>query len=164
MSRFPGPSYNNRMSRKGITIIEVVLGVALFIVVAGIGLITLNPGRQLASARNKERQLHLNALMLAVRQNVSESITGRFTCSSGALPTSTKKMASTAGDYNIAPCLVPQYIPMLPVDPGASGAHYSGLADYDTGYFIVQSSSTTSTLITITAPSAELGQNISLSR
>ncbi|MEK7212079.1 MAG: hypothetical protein AAB686_00180 [Patescibacteria group bacterium] len=151
-------------TNSGITIIEIVIGITLFVIIAGITIVSFNPAGQFARARNSEREMHLTALMIAVKQNIAESISGSFNCVSGPIPVSSAKMASASGSYNIAPCLVPNYISVLPYDPKAAGAHYAGVSDYDTGYFIAQTSSTTSTAITISAPSAELGQIISISR
>ncbi len=150
--------------RQGLTLIEILLAIALFVVISGVVLVALNPGVQLAKARNSERQMHLNAIMIAVKQNMAESVNGRFVCASGAIPETSTRMASVAPNYNIAPCLVPNFLSALPFDPNASGTHFSDISDYDTGYFIILASSTTSTLITLSAPSAELEQTISVSR
>jgi hypothetical protein len=40
------------------------------------------------------------------------------------------------GTFDLAPCVVPIYISSLPYDPIVSGAHFNGISDYDTGYFI----------------------------
>ena len=76
-------------------------------------------------------------------------------CASGNLPTSTKQMGSGALNYNVEPCIVPTYISVMPLDPqtGTSTA---------TGYFILHNVSTTQ--VTITAPGAESGQMISVTR
>ena len=71
-------------------------------------------------------------------------------------------MAPGVGNYDIAPCLVPTYLLALPFDPATSGAHYVSNSDYDTGYFIVQNSSTGQ--ITLSAPAAELKKTISVTR
>ena len=72
-------------------------------------------------------------------------------------------MTSTAGagNYNIAPCLVPIYAFSLPFDPVATSGHYASVSDYDTGYSI---SIATSGVITLSAPYAELGKTISITR
>lgn len=149
-------------NKKGLTLIEIIVSIAVIAIVAGIGITVYNPGGQLAAARNTQRQLHLQALMNAIRQNVADSSTGTFVCSSGTLPTTSTKMTSDNGGYNIAPCLVPTYILATPFDPSASGGRYVSNSDYDTAYNISYSASTTQ--ITLSAPSAELGKVISLIR
>lgn len=148
--------------RKGLTLIEIIIAIAIVVVVAGVGIVAYNPGGQLAVSRNTQRQLHLQAIMNAVRQNIADSSTGTFTCSSGALPTTAKKMMSDNGGYNIAPCLIPTYILTMPFDPSAAGARYVSNSDYDSGYNIIYSASTTQ--ITLSAPSAEAGKIISITR
>jgi prepilin-type N-terminal cleavage/methylation domain-containing protein len=149
-------------NRNGMTLVEILVTVAIIAIVVGVGLFVMNPAGQLASARNTERQNHLQAIMIAVRQNIADATNGAFSCSSGLLPTSTKTMASATGSYNIAPCLVPVYLQAMPFDPLASSGHYTSNADYNTGYTIMQNASTGQ--ITLGAPSAELNKSISIIR
>lgn len=149
-------------ARRGISLLEIIIATTIIVIITAVGIAISNPAGQLASSRNTERQLHLQALMNAIRQNIADSVGGTFTCASGSLPTSSKKMAVGAGNYNIGPCLVPNYLTTLPFDPSASGAHYVSVTDYDTGYNIVQATSTN--VITLTAPSAELKKTISVTR
>lgn len=122
-----------------------------------------NPAGQLAQARNSERQLHLQTVMNAIRQNIADEASGQFSCSSGPLPTSSERMTSATGtaNYDIGSCLVPTYLFSLPFDPSASSSHYNSVSDYDTGYSISINASGT---IMLTAPYSELGKTISVSR
>lgn len=149
-------------NKQGLTLIEIIITTTLIAILTGIGFLALNPGTQVAGARNTERSLHLQAILNAIRQNIADHSGQVFFCAFGALPTSTKKMATGAGNYDIAPCLVPTYIIVMPADPTAMGAHYASNTDYDTGYNILQNSSTLQ--ITLSAPSAELGKSISVTR
>jgi hypothetical protein len=150
------------MDRRGLTVVEIIIAMGLFAFIAATGIIMLNPGGQLAKGRNTQRELHLNGILNGIRQNMADTSGASFTCASGAIPTSTKRMGSASGSYDIAPCLVPTYIPTMPTDPSASGAHYTDNTDYDTGYYISRNAS--SGQITLTAPSAELGKTISVLR
>lgn len=159
--------YNKKMkrfsARRGLTLIEILIAMALVVITAGIGLLALNPAGQLAASRNTQRQLELQGVMNAVRQNIADQTTGVFSCASGLLPTSTPKiMASASGSYNIAPCLVPTYLETMPFDPDASSAYYTSNTSYNTGYNIVYNVSTTQ--ITVAAPYAELGKTESITR
>lgn len=140
---------------------EITIGIALIAILGGIALVALDPFRQVASARNTQRELHLQAIMNAVRQNIAESSTNSFACAAGSLPTTPTIMRATGG-YDIAPCLVPGFMSALPFDPRTPGARYAGIADYDTGYQISQSTSTGS--VTLTAPGAEVGKTVTLVR
>jgi prepilin-type N-terminal cleavage/methylation domain-containing protein len=148
--------------RKGLTLIEIVITVAIIAIVSGIFFLVANPAGQLASARNGRRNADLQSLMLAVRQNIADQGNGQFGCASaGPIPTSTKNMGSAAGSYNIAPCIVPTYIAVMPFDPGTSTAYYTSPSDYNSGYSIIANASGS---VTISAPSAELNKKISTTR
>lgn len=147
--------------RRGFTIAEITIAISLVAILGSIIVIEMNPFGQIASARNTQRSLHLQAIMNAVRQNITESGTNSFTCTTGSIPTTSTVMRASSG-YNIAPCLMPGFLTVLPFDPKTSGAHFTSATDYDTGYSI--SRDVTSSIVTITAPGAELGKTITLSR
>ena len=146
------------MRKKGFTLIEIVITMALMAILVGVYFIVANPVGQLKSSRNAERKLQLQTIMNAVRQNIADSPNDQFQCTvSGTLPTSSKRMTSTAGagNYNIGPCIIGPanpYLYVLPFDPSASSSHYTSVADYDTGYTI---SISTSGVVTLTAPYTE---------
>jgi len=148
--------------KQGLSLIEIVISVALIAILAGLGLLALNPGGQLAGARNTQRSLHLQGIMNGVRQNIADSASSTLTCAAGPVPTSTTKMAVGGGNYDIGSCLIPIYLNTMPFDPSASGAHYLSNSDYDSGYNIVINAS--SGAITLSAPGAELGKAISITR
>jgi prepilin-type N-terminal cleavage/methylation domain-containing protein len=150
-------------SRRGFTLIELIIAITILVIVTGAVIIAANPAAQLAGSRNSERLLNLQTIMLAVRQNVADQGNETFSCSSGALPASAAFMTSVigAGNYDIAPCLVRTYLDVLPFDPSASSSHYTSPTDYSTGYTIRQNASGS---ITIAAPYAELGKTVSITR
>jgi prepilin-type N-terminal cleavage/methylation domain-containing protein len=148
----------------GLTIIEIVVSMALIAILTTVYFLVANPGGQLAAARNSERALHLQTLMNTIRQNIADQSNQQFSCSSGALPTSSKRMTSRpgAGNYDIAPCLIPAYgIFAMPFDPSATSSYFASVTDYDTAYTVVLNASGT---ITLSAPSAELKQTVSVTR
>lgn len=147
----------------GFTVIEIVIGTTLLAILAGFLIYALNPAGQLAGSRNKERLLHLQSIMIAVKQNIAESPTGAFQCAAGPFPTSTARpLSSSAGGYNIGPCLIPNFADTLPYDPSVPAAHFANKDDYDTGYVIKQDASTGQ--IILSAPAAELGAAVQLVR
>src|SRR3989344_7236740 len=111
-------------SSPGFTFVELMIVLALIGIMAGIVVIYIDPPRQLAKARNNRRWANVSTVLNAVGENIADN-KGTFSCVSGELPTSTKRMAPGAENYDIAPCLVPNYLPNLPFDPSASGARYS---------------------------------------
>ena len=78
-----------------------------------------------------------------------------------ALPATATNIASASG-VDLCDCLVATYLAAMPYDPSASGASYTSCSAYDSGYTIYQDASTGR--ITVAAPSAEIGQVISVTR
>lgn len=144
---------------KGFTLIELLIVIALIAVLAGAIMIALNPARQFAQARNSERWSHLNALMNLISQNTVEN-RGTFTCAAGQIPTSSTPVVISSTDYDICDCLVPTYTSALPYDPTTGS--FEDCTNYNTGYTITQSSSTSR--ITIEAPGAELDADITVTQ
>lgn len=161
--------------RKGIdlnsafTLLEILVALAIVGALIGAFLITVNPASLLSNARNKQREAHLNVIVNAIGQNIADN-DGSFKCFEGALPTSTKRIAhpssTPSSTYNIAPCLVPDYLAELHYDPRSPGnvssTHYTSSTNYNSGYDIIMN--TTTGRITLTAPYAELEETISITR
>lgn len=144
------------------TLVEIVITMALLAIVLGVSVVVMNPAGQLASSRNSKRTLDLQTIMNGIRANIADQSGQTFSCAAGPVPTSTKRMAPGTGNYDIASCLVPTYLLALPFDPSTSSAHYTSNSNYDTGYYIMQNSSTGH--MTLTAPAAELQKTISITR
>ena len=140
---------------------EILIVIAILAILFAIGLVTMNPAGQFARARNQQREFHINAIRNAMKQKEADDRLGQFVCvSAGDVPSSTARMS--LGGYNVAPCLVPYYLQSMPFDPSDDNAFYNNIGAYDTGYEIVQNSSTSE--ITVSAPSAELGEIIFVTR
>lgn len=145
----------------GFSLVELVIAVAIVVLLTFVSIALLDPVRQFAGGRNTQRKGDLNIILNAIGGNTSDN-RGTFSCSSGAIPTTTARMASSSGNYNIAPCLVPNYLSVLPFDPATSGARWVSAANYDTAYTIARNATTGR--VTVSAPAAELGQSISVTR
>jgi len=150
-------------SGAGFTLIEVLITVTIIVILSVVSITLLNPNAYLAKGRDMQRKSQLLTILNAVGQRAADN-KGIFEtgCAAGAIPAVSAKMATGAGNYDIAPCLVPTYLPNMPYDPKASGAHYTSNSDYDTGYNIIQDATTKR--ITVNAPAAELEGSISITR
>lgn len=139
-------------ARKGFTLLELLIVMALIAILAGIVIAALNPARQFANARNSTRIAHLNTLMNAISANQAEH-SGTFTCATGALPATPTLMGVAATEYDIGPCLVTTYMSSMPFDPSSTGAGWTSVTAYESGYKISQDA--TDHRITVVAPDAE---------
>ncbi len=155
------------MLKKGFTLIEILIVIGLIAILAAAVIIAINPARQFAQARNTTRWTGVNTVLNAVHQNMVDN-NGVWTCdidgdgNNDDIPLTATNMGSdtAGGDYDICDCLVDTYVAALPVDP--STGSWTDCAAYDTGYNISQTN--TAGRVTVSAPSAELGATISVTR
>jgi prepilin-type N-terminal cleavage/methylation domain-containing protein len=120
MGVFKKEKYN-----KAFTLIEMLLVIALIAILAGIVIVAINPGRQLANARNAERASELKALNDAIYQYYADNLAWPTT----TMPTTLTEVCSETNS-NPAGCLdlsnlTPDYLTAIPDDPTAtSGTDY----------------------------------------
>jgi prepilin-type N-terminal cleavage/methylation domain-containing protein len=153
--------------QSGFTLIEILVVIGLLAVLLAIVLVAINPAKHFSDANNTQRRSDVNAILNAVHEYMSSN--------NGSVPagidSTARTITSTAGATNVNLCsvLVPTYIADLPVDPTptvgtktpAGSVCTAAGATYNSGYTI---QSAAANRITVTAPSAENGVSISVTR
>jgi len=139
---------------RGFTLLEILLVVAAIAILAGIVILAINPGKQLADTRNSERWADVNTILNAVYQysidNDGDLPAGISTTVTEVCHTSTCTGLADLSELTTDE----EYLVAIPTDP--TGADTNGA-----GYEIVQSANGR---ITVSAPDAEQGETIAVSR
>ncbi len=156
---------------RGFTLIEVLVVIGIIAVLAAIVLVALNPSRQFAQARNSQRTSNVTTILNAIGQRIADNkgvFEGTFEYDGTAYTCPAieegeeLRIASSGADSVSLACLTPTYIPsQLPVDPKAAGATWTSASAYDTGYTVEMDAGGR---FTVSAPGAELGEEISATR
>ena len=149
----------NPKHKNGFTLIEILIALGLIAILISTLVFILNPAKLLSKSRNDRRTFDVNSILNAIGENISDNF-GQFNCAAGDIPTATSWISSDG--YDIRDCLVTEYLTELPVDPSYGIAPSAGTSTYDTRYQIIQNSTTSD--ITISAPDAELGATITVTR
>lgn len=141
--------------RRGFTLIELLLVIGIIAILASIVIVAINPTKQLGDARNAQRRSDVNTILNAVYQYAIDN--------DGNLPssiptgTSAEICATNSTDCDAAvslDVLTGSYLVSIPRDPQVSTAT-------GTNYYIVENAGGR---ITVSAPGAEQGESISVTR
>lgn len=147
----------------GFTLLEILLVVAAIGILAGIVVLAINPSKQIGETNNAQRRTDVSTILNGVYQysignngSMPSSIATSATCASPATNEICKSDAvSCTGLVDLSVLTTnEEYIPGMPTDPTAETTNGSG-------YFIAMSSNDR---ITVCAPGAEVGANISVTR
>lgn len=149
------PSAALGVTRRGFTLIELLLVLGIISLLVSITIAALSPSRQLATSRNAKRQADVNSILSAVYQYLVDVERLPSTIPSGSAREICATDSADCDDAISLDVLTGAYIVRIPADPQ--------LADTATGtnYWIVRD---WSGRITVSAPGAEEGQNISITR
>ena len=139
------PSTVYRLLCTGFTLIELLVVVAILGILTTVLVVSVNPQRQLARARDTQRQSNLVGIMSSILQYSSEH-SGDLPDTDGNpatsnFPTSATCIGTDAGCFDLAGAgevgeeIVPVYMVEMPKDPRIVGTSTAG-TDGNTGYTI----------------------------
>jgi len=149
--------------KQGFTLLEILLVVAAIAILAGIVILALNPGKQLAETKNAQRSVDVNTILNAVYQysidnkgilpdTIPAPADAAEICNTNVAPVT----CATDGLINLSVLTAGEtYLTAIPQDPlGGSTANSSG-------YTIA---TTTGGRVKVDALNAEQGATISVTR
>jgi len=128
-------------SKKGFTLLEVLLVIGIIAILAGIVILAINPSKQLADARDAQRRSDVSALANAVYQYAIDSGNNM----QYIIDTYTIGATCETDVAAMEAVLVPDFISAMPVDPTFAtlgSAYWMGI-------------DATSLRLTVCAPAAE---------
>ena len=117
---------NHKLNTKAFTLLEMLLVIAIIAILAGIVIVAINPGRQLAQARNAQRWSDIRSLHSAVQQFYIdnkewpadlETVTSLTEICNTGTATSGHSIDCTIDSLIDLSELVPEYLPAIPTDP-----------------------------------------------
>ncbi len=154
---------------QGFTLLEILLVISIISILASIVVFAINPGRQLAQARNAQRQSDVNTIINAVYQYIIDNNAlpdtiplrdNALTCASADVNTEICPTVPGAGCQVALTVLVAdqRYLVSIPADP--EGPFFISNASA-VGYLVWKNSNDR---VTVCAPHAELGETVSVTR
>ncbi|MBI2033818.1 MAG: prepilin-type N-terminal cleavage/methylation domain-containing protein [Candidatus Liptonbacteria bacterium] len=155
---------SNFSSRRGFTLLEILLVVAALGILAGIVILAINPGKQLGDTRNAARKVDVNTIINGVYQysldnngNLPSGLS-TSTCSTATNNICKTSVATSSCTGFVDLSVLTQnekYLVSIPIDPSISSASTG------TGYFVRK---TVNGRVEVCAPNAEQGATVSVIR
>ena len=150
-------------TKKGFTLLEILLVVGAISILAGIVIVAINPTKQLGDTRNAQRRADVNTILNAIYQYsvdtngaVPGTITANAVCDDDSATKQICKAGATGtcstGENLTVLTTDAKYLTALPVDPTTTTGD-------GTGYYAVKD---VNNRITVCAPNAE-GAGITIS-
>lgn len=156
---------NNFSSRRGFTLLEILLVVAAIGILAGIVILAINPGKQLGDTRNAARKIDVNTIINGVYQYSLDnngnlpsglSTTTCLTTATNNICKTTIATSSCSGFVDLSVLTQNEkYLVSIPIDPSVSSVATG------TGYFVRK---TVNGRVEVCAPSAEQGATVNVIR
>jgi len=111
--------------KKGFTLIEIIIAMAITAMLASSVIITVNPAKKFEDARDMQRQVHLQSILSAIemRRTMERGWPGPCEALPQELSTSSEPIFKTIGSkvdpafYDLYKCLVPTYLSSELFDP-----------------------------------------------
>ncbi len=161
MAKRVSPVQDRRQARGGFTLIELLVVIGIIAILAGIVIVAVNPGRQLAQARDAQRWNDVNALLNAIHQYavdnsgsvpsvidassatvqiigtdaVTNCTTSTPTCNNRGTPLTVFNTAASGCFANLQTSLVSTYLSAIATDP-------QGGSTTSTRYYVDRNSTT----------------------
>jgi type IV pilus assembly protein PilA len=147
-----------KQRKLGFTLLEVLLVVAILALLAGIVIVAINPGKQLANSRNSQRQSDVKSLLDAVYGYTIDNTSMPATITTTATQVCNTTGANCTGLIDLGVLTTnSKYLAALPKDPQCATL----CGTYGTGYRV---SKDANNRITVNSIHAEQGVTISMTR
>ncbi|MFC1711716.1 type II secretion system protein [Patescibacteria group bacterium] len=138
---------------KGFTLIELLVVIAIMVILMGIVLVAVNPGRQYQLSRDAKRQSDVNAILNALNQYQVDH--DGDVDDIGVFATCPAVSDIGTGGLDLSVDLVASYIADVPVDPD------SACSPADTCYDVCV---TAAGRVTVAAPNVETRSTVTVTR